>query len=600
MPVVPFSISPFGTGTLETGAGNIAITSGVATTSVAQTGNIGIGTMFEYNSINCLITAVNSTTSFNVIDVDGTATPDQASTAITSVHHVWASQSAMEAAFTGATFLNTSNLVTGTLNVSCECYYDHDDSTKDTTTFVTQFGTTNATYFLTYRSPRGGTESNNDQFPADGIFDSTKFYGGADTLYHEVFQDFTVIDNIQFEGVDSSTTVSMERDEITVRNCIFEMVGGPAIDVQDFGGGFDMHIYNNTINNTTSGSNGIIVNNGTALISFNTIKGFSNGINEPGGTATPTSNAIFINTDDFNSVSGTIDYNASDDGDGTNAVTFSGGATDYAANFKDYTATPPDLDLKDFSGSNAIGAAGNPVAGITTDLLGRARDGSTPSIGAFEMQSSGPSVVAVTVVDSLGVTDTLTTYKTMQRVIADAGAITDTVVMKKTMLRVVADSLGITETVVSFKTMLRVVTDALGVTETVVRGLSGQLLRTITDALGVTETVVSFKTMKRSVADSVGITEVLTRSKAALRNITDSVGVTETLATIKTMLRVIADSVGVTEVISTSAEIIKRILITIKSTLQTVFHLNSEVKTKLDIDSEITTKIDIGSDFRDT
>jgi hypothetical protein len=50
-----YSLSPFGTGTIETGAGNISITSGVATLTVEQTGNIGAGVCIEYNSLKAFI-----------------------------------------------------------------------------------------------------------------------------------------------------------------------------------------------------------------------------------------------------------------------------------------------------------------------------------------------------------------------------------------------------------------------------------------------------------------------------------------------------------------------------------------------------------------
>lgn len=50
-----YSVCPYGTGTIETGSGTIAITSGVATLSVAQTGNIGAGVEIEYNSLVCYI-----------------------------------------------------------------------------------------------------------------------------------------------------------------------------------------------------------------------------------------------------------------------------------------------------------------------------------------------------------------------------------------------------------------------------------------------------------------------------------------------------------------------------------------------------------------
>ena len=50
-----YSVSPFGTGTIETGDGTITITSGVATLSVAQSGNLGAGVCIEYNSLKCWI-----------------------------------------------------------------------------------------------------------------------------------------------------------------------------------------------------------------------------------------------------------------------------------------------------------------------------------------------------------------------------------------------------------------------------------------------------------------------------------------------------------------------------------------------------------------
>ena len=53
-----YSISPYGTGSsydIKNGSPNITISSGVATLSVAQTGNIGVGCRIEYNSTHCFI-----------------------------------------------------------------------------------------------------------------------------------------------------------------------------------------------------------------------------------------------------------------------------------------------------------------------------------------------------------------------------------------------------------------------------------------------------------------------------------------------------------------------------------------------------------------
>jgi len=50
-----YSVCPFGTGSIETGSGVISITSGVATLSTEQTGNIGVGVCIEYNFMKCWI-----------------------------------------------------------------------------------------------------------------------------------------------------------------------------------------------------------------------------------------------------------------------------------------------------------------------------------------------------------------------------------------------------------------------------------------------------------------------------------------------------------------------------------------------------------------
>ena len=47
---VYYSISPFGTGDIKTGSPTITIAAGVATLSVAQTGNIGQGCRITYDT----------------------------------------------------------------------------------------------------------------------------------------------------------------------------------------------------------------------------------------------------------------------------------------------------------------------------------------------------------------------------------------------------------------------------------------------------------------------------------------------------------------------------------------------------------------------
>ena len=173
-----YSVCPFGTGTIETGSGTIAISSGVATTSVAQTGNIGIGVCIEYNSLKCYISRVNSSTSFNVITATGGTPANQVAIDITSIHHEYASLSAFEAGFTDVNHINSTNLASSNMMVRACCYYDHVDYTVDSAEVSFAGYDTDTTYtatrYVEAYCPIGGTESINRQ-KHSGVYDANKY-----------------------------------------------------------------------------------------------------------------------------------------------------------------------------------------------------------------------------------------------------------------------------------------------------------------------------------------------------------------------------------------------------------------------------------------
>lgn len=105
------------------------------------------------------------------------------------------------------------------------------------------------------------------------------------------------------------------------------------------------------------------------------------------GTVTSTNCVSFSNGDDFSG--GTQTFCASDDGDGTDAVHWTGGATDWANVFEDYAND--DFHLKNFSGTGAIIGQGtdNPGSGLYSDDIDGDTRTSVWDIGADEYVASG-------------------------------------------------------------------------------------------------------------------------------------------------------------------------------------------------------------------
>jgi hypothetical protein len=101
------------------------------------------------------------------------------------------------------------------------------------------------------------------------------------------------------------------------------------------------------------------------------------------GTVTAKNLIVCNNTDDFNGTI-TIDYCATDDGDGSNRVTFTGGSASWGNIFTDYSSG--DFSLKNYTSSEKVIGAGmdNPSVGLySDDVLGNSRS-STWDMGAFE------------------------------------------------------------------------------------------------------------------------------------------------------------------------------------------------------------------------
>lgn len=156
--------------------------------------------------------------------------------------------------------------------------------------------------------------------------------------------------------------------------------------------------YNNIIEGTTG--DGIFINTGT--------------------TGYLKNNASFNNNDDFdNRGSMTLDYNASDDGDGSNPVT----PADWDAVYEDIL----NGDFTLLSGSDLVGAGVGPDTDSlvpTTDIDGDTRSGTTTDIGADLYVASGG--ITVTGTDTMSISDSASIAIGLSTTGADSLTLADT------------------------------------------------------------------------------------------------------------------------------------------------------------------------------
>lgn len=402
MPSVYYAVCPGtgGTDDKKTGSPTITISSGVATLSVAQTGNIGQGFRITYDTSKvCFISKVNSSTSFDVVTATGGTPSDEASAVtVNSITADYASLSAAEAGASDANHLNTSDLETATITLNLMCYAG---ASADTTAFVIDGYTTTPTYCINIIVSNGGTQSiatNRHQ----GAWSSSCYYLQAAPSTGNgciKFQDPDIhliglqIDKTNNVGDTACLYYGPSNGAYTVDRCILRSSYGTLSNqyqsgIETYGSGISTLDVTNTIiygfaGSTTPMGGTDLSSSGFTVTLYNcTIFSCRDGVNRSGGTVSATNCAVFSNTDDFNGTI-TVTYCASDDADGTNAIDLNENASgEWAACFTDYSNG--DFSVKD-TDSHLYDAGTDLSAYFTTDIIGTTR--STWDIGAFEYVS---------------------------------------------------------------------------------------------------------------------------------------------------------------------------------------------------------------------
>jgi hypothetical protein len=313
--------------------GNVSITSGVATFTVAQTAtNLGVGDRLTAGGNVYYLASKTDTTHWNVVTKLGATPADLASTAVTSIIHEYASLSLAEAGAPDSSHLNTSDLVASNYALNIPCYYD---SGADTTAVTIDGWTTGVNNYIKIYTPNNtATEVNQSQRHSGEWNDAKYRLQSTSDVYGHIYvtEENVRIDGLQIKvpanGNNSGIklTPSANQDH-RISNCI---IRGPATGTTDDGitvsgsqsGAGQSLIWNNIIYDFTGSTNGtgIVVVSYDSSIRFynntfiNCATGISATVSAPLGTITTQNNLFKSCTAATSGLTGSasVDYNATD------------------------------------------------------------------------------------------------------------------------------------------------------------------------------------------------------------------------------------------------------------------------------------------------
>jgi hypothetical protein len=258
--------------------------------------------------------------------------------------------------------------------------------------------------------------------------------------------------------------------------------------------------------------------------------------------------AVFDNGDDFdNRGSPTIDHCASDDGDGTNAVSPSGGS--WSNEFSD----PANGDFTLLNTGNLYQGGTSIAGGPSVDIEGDSW-GSPPSIGVDEYVSAGGTTHDVSVADGVSFGDTPSTTLTLDVTATDGVSLGDTPSGALTIQASVTDGLSLGDTPGGALDIPVSATDGISLSDSVLAACTFQVA--VTDGVVLGDQPTEGGIISVSVTDGVTFGDTPSAVTRILAEVTDGVTFGDSAGATLTIAAVVSDGVTFSDVASAAMRIL--------------------------------------------
>ena len=296
---------------------------------------------------------------------------------------------------------------------------------------------------------------------------------------------------------------------------------------------------------------GVTVSNSTSVVVYNCIASLITGdaIRLVNGSLTVKNTASFNNTDDFHDdiASMVIDYNASDDNDGTNNVAESGGGVAWPDDFID--AANGDFTLK--SGSGLVGGGtDDPGSGLYSDDINGDTRTSPWDVGADEFISAAGTTISVVASDGIVLDESAGRVATYRVSASDGLALNDSDSGLASLLASASDSITLDDNVSGLLSLLAAATDSITLDDTSTRTITYQVASVDGITLGDTSTV-TFKLLVMA-ADGIVLDDAASVTITLAASALDSIVVNDTAMSLLSLLASALDGITLQDISTAS------------------------------------------------